>query len=59
MKLVPGIFLVVLGTVLIAFSVLIAYKLPSSFGSRTMLIAFFLAGGAFEFLGARDLLRAK
>ena len=61
MKLLPGIILVVLGTVFVAFSVLaIAYKMPSSLDGRAaMLIALFVAGGAFEFLGVRDLLRAK
>lgn len=61
MKLLPGILLVLLGMVFVAFSVLaIAYKLPASLDDRAvMLIALFVAGGAFEFLGVRDLLRAK
>jgi hypothetical protein len=61
MKLLPGILLVVFGTVFVAFSFLaVAYRLPASLDDRAVfLIAVFVAGGAFEFLGARDLLRAK
>ena len=61
MKLLPGILLAVLGTVLVAFSVFaIAYRLPASLDDRAVfLIAVFVAGSAFEFLGVRDFLRAR
>jgi hypothetical protein len=61
MKLIPGILLVVLGTLFVAFAVFAtAFAMPSSLDGRAvMLMALVVAGVALEFLGVRDLLRAR
>ena len=61
MKLLPGISLLVMGSVFLTFSI-IAFTVspPSSLDGRAvLLIASFVAGGAFQGLGVRDLVRAK
>jgi hypothetical protein len=61
MKLLPGISLIVLGTLFIAFPfAAFAMAPPSSLDGRAIfLIALCVAGAVFEALGVRDLVRAK
>ena len=61
MKILPGVSLLVLGTIFLTFSI-VAFTLapPSSLDGRAvLLIALFVAGGVFEALGVYDLVRAK
>ena len=61
MKLLPGISLLVLGTVFVVFAfVAFAIGMPTSLDGRAVfLIALLVAGNVFEALGVRDLVRAK
>ena len=61
MRLLPGISLMVLGSVFVAFAVFaFAYAFPSSLDGRALfLISLLVAGGVFEILGVRDFVRAK
>ena len=61
MKLLPGISLLVLGTVFVVFAfVAFTIAMPTSLDGRAvLLIALLVAGGVFEALGVRDLVRAK
>ena len=61
MKSLPGISLVVLGTMFVAFSVIAcAIAMPTSLDGRAVfLAALFVSGGIFEAIGVRDLVRAK
>ena len=61
MKLLPSISLMVFGAVFLAFALgAFAYAPPTSLDGRAVfLVALLIAGGAFEALGLRDLIRAK
>ena len=61
MKLLPGVTLLVLGLVLLTFSIVAFTVAPPTLldGRAIFLIASFVAGGTFQALGVRDLVRAK